>query len=401
MAFRFSFSRPQRMALLRPALLSIGLLDEVISGFPVVGLPLLRDQLGLSYEQIGVLFSVSALSGMVLDPIISLLSDHGSKRWWVMGGLLGLAVAFALIGSVHNFGLLLVAFALCDPADGAAVGLSQATLIDAAPQESTRTMTRWTLLSSVGDFLSPLVVAAIAALHMGWSALCWLATALWLGAALVLWLLRFPHPRDGADNAGNAEHAARINVWASMRKALRDPVLLRWAALSIIPTMVDEVFLGFVALYLHDVLQASQETIAVIVAIQMAGALLGLFVLDRFLKRSTIAPHRLLFWLAVLVLVAMIAFLSTRSIWFAALMLFVISFGAAGWYPIAQAQAYTRLPGRSGTVRAIVGLGAPFEVALPGVVGLIAGRFGVLAGVGLLGLAPVLIILLVPWRTKR
>ncbi len=52
-------------------------------------------------------------------------------------------------------------------------------------------------------------------------------------------------------------------------------------------------------------------------------------------------------------------------------------------------------------VRAVTDLGRPFEVALPGIVGLVAGRFGVLAGVGLLGLAPVLILLLVPWRTKR
>lgn len=101
----------------------MGLLDEVVTGFPVVGLPLLRDQFGLSYEQVGVLFGMSALCGMILDPIINLLSDRSSKRWWVLAGLLGLVLSFVLMGSVHNFGFLLLAFALYAPASNAAVGL--------------------------------------------------------------------------------------------------------------------------------------------------------------------------------------------------------------------------------------------------------------------------------------
>src|SRR5207245_2434001 len=109
---------------------------------------------------------------------------------------------------------------------------------------------------------------------------------------------------------------------------------------------------------------------------------------------------KLLFWLALLVLVGMITFLSIHSILLAIPALFVISVGVSGWYPIAKATAYAQLPGRTGTVRAIISLGAPFEVALPGIIGFVAGRFGVLAGIALLGLAPVLVLLLVPRRGK-
>jgi predicted MFS family arabinose efflux permease len=386
---------PQRLTLL-----STVLLDELITGFPVVGLPLLRDQLGLNYGQIGLLFSVEALSGMILSPVISLLSDRGSKRWWVIGGSLGLAISLVLMGSTHNFGLLLAAFAFSSPAGSAAVGLSQAALIDAAPQESTQTMTRWTLMGSVGDLLSPLAVAAIAGLHFGWPALCWLGTAIWSAAALALGLQHFPRPAEVVNDTGTATN---VKLWIGLREALRDPVLLRWAVLSLIPTMMDEVFLGFVALYLRDVLHASQAVIGVVLTISMTGTLLGLFTLDTVFRKSRISPTRLLSWLALFSLVGVIGFLITRSIWLATVALFVIHLGAAGWYPIVQAQAYDRQPGRSGTVRAVIGLGAPFEVALPGVVGIIAGRFGALAGVGLLGLAPVLILLLIPrgGKTER
>ncbi|HAE82133.1 MAG TPA: MFS transporter, partial [Ktedonobacter sp.] len=166
MAHLFAALRLHQAFIFRWTLLSMPLLDELITGFPIVGLPLLRDQLGLSYEQVGLLFSAGALSGMIIEPGINILSDRTSKRRWVIGGLLLLAVGFALAGSTTNFVVLLLAFALTSPADCAGVGLSEATLIDASPQDSMQTMARWTLMSSVGDLLSPLTVAVIIALPL-------------------------------------------------------------------------------------------------------------------------------------------------------------------------------------------------------------------------------------------
>ncbi len=147
MLMRHIFVRIKRASLLNLLLINMGLLDELISGVLFIGLPLLRGQLGLTYEQIGLIFSVAAISGIILEPPLYLLSDRGSKRWWILGGLLGMSCAFALAGSGNSFVLLLAAFALTSPAGGMAVGLSQATLIDKAPGDGTRVMTRWTMLS--------------------------------------------------------------------------------------------------------------------------------------------------------------------------------------------------------------------------------------------------------------
>src|SRR6185312_769246 len=192
MLYQHLFARFRQASLLRLTLLHMGLLDELIIGFLIVGLPLLRDHLGLTYAQVGLLFSAGALSSMVLEPIINLISDRNSKRWWILGGLLFLAACYALLGNVRSFGWLVFAFIVLYPAVDAAVGLSQAALIDSAPDDSARTMTRWTLMSGIGDLLSPLVVAAFVMLGMGWSALCWLSVGLWLGAAVVVWSQRFP-----------------------------------------------------------------------------------------------------------------------------------------------------------------------------------------------------------------
>ncbi len=393
---RFLCARARAISLLPAALLSVELVDEIVAGFPVIALPLIRTQFGLSYSQVALIFSVGALSALLLDPIISIVSDRSSKRWWVVGGLLGLALSDFASGSAPNFAWLLIAFACGTPAGGAAVGLAQASLIDLAPGESTRTMTRWTVLGSVGDLLSPMVVAALVGIGLGWPALCWLAGTVWLVVAVVVISQRFPGARG---EAGSDEVVSYRDLLKGMREALRDTQLLRWGAVTLVTSMLDEVFVGFVALYLHDALHVNPALIALIMIVPMFGGLLSLLLLGRLLRRY---PARgILFWLALIALVGVILLLSGRTLWLATGALFIISVGAAGWYPLAKGAMYARQPGRSGTVRAIASLGAPCEILLPAIVGLLAARFGLLAGLAFLGTAPLIVLMVAPWRGDR
>jgi MFS family permease len=391
--FRWRLTRP---LLLVSTLLGIELFDELLTGLPVAALPLLRDDLRLSYAQVGLLFTAGALAGMLLEPLLLLLGDRGSKRRLVLGGLLGLAVSAALAGSAPNFLWLLLAFVLGTPAGGAAVGLAQAALIDQAPRAAARAMTRWTILGSVGDVLAPLAAAGLLALGLGWRSLFWASALLWLGLALLLWPQRFADWRSADDEP---EQPA-VGLLAGFREALRDPLLLRWAVVVKLCSMVDEVLLGFVALALRDVHHASAPAISLTLGIGMVGSMLGLLALHHIIQR--VPGPRLLPWLALLALVGVVALLLAPTIWLAAAALFLLNLSAAGWYPISKAAAYARKPGRSGTVQAVITLGEPFEVALPLVVGLIAGQFGALAGVAFLGLAPLGVLLLAPrWQTAE
>lgn len=401
----------------RRTLLATALLDELTSGFPVVALPLLRDRLHLTYAQAGVLFTAGALSSLVLEPAINLLADRGSKRSLIAGGMLALALAFVVLGIASVYPLLLLGFIVFYPASGAAVGLSQAALVDAQPASAARTMARWTFLSGIGDLLSPLAVAIVLAFGQGWVALCAVGASVWFAALAVLLACRFTHERSshpvdapsrkrestpserpmqtssGASSASR-QAAGNVGTLADLHAALRDPLFVRWAGVVLLCGMVDEIFLGFAALFLHDHLHASNEAVTLTVLAGSLGALLGLALLDRLLV-CVVGP-RLLPWLAVVTLVACIAFVFAPGLWLAAPALCLLDLAAAGWYPIAQAAAYGRAPGHSGTVRTVVSLGAPFEVALPGIVGVLAARFGITAGVAFLGLAPAAVLLLAP-----
>ncbi len=259
-------------------------------------------------------------------------------------------------------------------------------------------MTRWTLLSSIGDFLAPLVVSIFAAFHLGWTQLCWLASALWLVTALLLAPLRFPKAHTEQEVA---EDSAETGIWASLREAVRDPLLLRWSLLSVIPSMLDEVFLSFVVLYLHDTLRVNESVIALIVALQMFASIAGLFLLELLLKQRQLLPTRLLMWLSLTTLIGVLGLLFIHTLWMVIIALIIISASCAGWYPLAKAEAYARQPAHSGIVRIVIGLGDPLEMALPGAIGLICASFGILSGLAVLGLAPVLMLLLLPYRHRR
>jgi MFS family permease len=390
---------------LRSILLSTALLDELTFGFLVVGLPLARDAFGMTYEQVGLLFTVGAISALIIEPGINLASDHVSKRVPILGGMFVLVFAFVLAGLTRNYALLLLAVALADPAIGAAVGLAQAALVEQQPAIATRTLARWTLLSSVGDLLSPLVVAATAALGGGWTALSFVGAALWLAAASLTLPLRFLRPAlaPPADD-DESEGSFWASLWPSVRAALHDRVLLRWMGVLVMATMVDEIFLGFTGLLLRDRLHATIASVSLILALGMIGGMVGLLVLERLLARAPQQQQvgiRLLPWLALMTLVGIVTLLLAQSLWLASLALFVIGLGATGWYPVARAATYDRLPGRAGLARAITGLVMPLELMLPALVGLLAERFSLVVALGFLGLAPMGVLLLAPRASAK
>lgn len=386
---------------LRSVLLSTALLDELTFGFLVVGLPLARDAFGMSYEQVGLLFTVGAISALIIEPGINLASDHVSKRIPILGGMFALVFAFTLAGLTRNYALLLLAVALADPAIGAAVGLAQAALVEQQPAIAARILARWTLLSSVGDLLSPLVVAATAALGGGWTALSLVGASLWLVAGCLTLPLRFPRPAlaPPPEDDDESDGSFWATLWPSIRAALQDRVLLRWMGILVMATMVDEIFLGFTGLLLHDRLHATIASVSLILALGMVGGMVGLLALERLLARTPeqqMIGVRLLPWLALMTLAGIVTLLLAQALWLAALALFVIGLGATSWYPVARAATYDRLPGRAGLARAITGLVMPIELMLPALVGLLAERFGLVVALGCLGLAPIGVLLLVP-----
>jgi FSR family fosmidomycin resistance protein-like MFS transporter len=100
------------------------------------------------------------LASLLLEPAIGVLGDRGHRRRLIIGGGIVFAAALVVFACSASLALLLASLTLLFPASGAFVSLSQATLMDSAPEERDRNMLRWTIAGSVGALAGPVLVAA-------------------------------------------------------------------------------------------------------------------------------------------------------------------------------------------------------------------------------------------------
>src|SRR5947209_20059653 len=77
--------------------LLIEFLDELVFGAREAAWPLIRDDLALSYAQVGLLLGLPTLIANFIEPIIGILGDIWKRRALVLGG-----------GAAYMLGLLLV-----------------------------------------------------------------------------------------------------------------------------------------------------------------------------------------------------------------------------------------------------------------------------------------------------
>ena len=347
---------------------------------------LVRRELSFSYLQIGMLLSVPGIVSTIVEPGLALLSDTGHRRREVLGGGVVFVLALLLFASAPSFAFLLAASCLLYPASGVFVSLAQATWMDLEPNSAERNMGRWVLAGSVGNVLGSLGLAGAVGLGSGWRGATLTAAIVTVPVVIAASSTRFPEP-----------HPETASLRVALRgalAALREPRVRRWLTLLQLTDLLQDVFLGFVALYLVDTGGASPEVAALGVGILTAAALIGDAVLLPVLRR--IDGLRYLRWSASAALVAFPAFLLAGTVTAKLILLAPIGILRAGWYSIPQARLYAELPARGGTT---VAIGAPADLLgalFPVAVGIAAQRLGMGSAMWLLLAAPLALLTFLP-----
>jgi Na+/melibiose symporter-like transporter len=258
---------------------------------------------------------------------VNLLSDlTASKKYWVIGALIVLAVSFLMAGFAHRFLILLLAFALLYPANDIADGVIQTSLIDDLPSRSTRTLTRLAYFGNMGDFLAPVTIAIIAFLTLGWFTLCWLAAAIWLCAAGIMLFQHFPKA------TALEQRGQKSQVLAGLRLASGNPLLFCWVLMAIFPILLDEVFRSFAGLYLQDMLHLHNGQVELLLALETGSGFLGLLITE-WLLRLRVPIRWMLFWSAIVVFFSMAGLLLTRELQIAVIMLCLAGAGSMPGFP--------------------------------------------------------------------
>src|SRR5687767_6659798 len=167
------------------ALLAIELLDELVFGAREAAWPAIREELDLSYVQIGLLLSVPTYSSAVLEPVFGVLGDSRWRRAVVVGGGIAMATSLVLGAAAPGFVVLRVAFALLFPSTGALVSRSRATLMDLGSGRREWKMTCWSSAGGTGAVAGPVLLILFTALGGGWRALFATFAVLALGLTVI------------------------------------------------------------------------------------------------------------------------------------------------------------------------------------------------------------------------
>ncbi len=372
----------RRLPFLVLALLFVDFIDEFASGIPTVGIPGIQSDFELSYSAAAFLvFTGPTFVGWILEPPIFLLADRYSKKCFVCGGLFAMGALELIMGLSGTFIVVAGGLLLMYTASGVGVSLSQATLMDTYPNDRERLMTRWVFMGATGDLAVPALFWLLALFALGWREAFVIS-----GLFIVLYALLLSRQRFEAPPALEEDEVA-LGIWAALKVAFRDRKLLIWLFGSWLCSLMDELLVAFGALHMRESLGADSETRSVILMCLMLGSVVGLVALDRLLARFD--PLELLIAACLGTAVSYVAWLTAGSAIASGIWMFATGLFSSALYPLAKAQAYRALPGRSGMLNAMAHIFTPLDIVTPLALGLVADRFGLPAALAVLLVQPI------------
>ncbi len=368
----------------RPTLiiiLVIELIDELIGGAMDAAWPIIKQELNLSYSQIGICMGIPAIVGGLLDPFVSLYGDIGNRRRIILIGGLFFVGALLARSLSPSFFLLLISLIAFYPASGAFVNLSQANLMDLQPHRRENNMAAWALCGSLGMLLGPLVLSGLTSVGGSWRYFFFTAAAMSLCIAVWQWRIT-PDTRP--------KPASFHQIKKMVADACRTQGVVRWLVLIQAGDLMIDVLVGFLALYFVEVGHASPAQAGLAVAVWTGVGLAGDLLLLPLLKKMS--GLRYLRISAVIVLGLFPAFLMTPWFWLKLVLIGLLGFFNSGWYAIIKAQLYEALPEQSATALALFNVSCLIGGLIPIALGLIAEIFSLSVSMWLLLLGPVILL---------
>ncbi|MFN0093097.1 MAG: MFS transporter [Acidimicrobiales bacterium] len=218
------------------AALVVRVLDEWWSYLPAGTIEDQHLDLGLSYSQAGWLLALLTLGGLVGAPL-GALADHGHRRALAAAGAALLAAGLASFAFGAPLPVLAAAAMLLGAASDLVIRPLESSLAELADADLDRLLGRQHLLTWLGDFIGPALLALGAATVIGWRGVFGLTAAAFVAYAAVLAATEFPEPGAAPDGGDR--------LWRAAFTLLRTPDVLRLTAAELILLPLDEAFLGF------------------------------------------------------------------------------------------------------------------------------------------------------------
>jgi FSR family fosmidomycin resistance protein-like MFS transporter len=342
------------------------------------------------------LLSVPGIIAAFIEPFLGILGDVWKRRLLILGGGIFFTFSLVLTAISKSFLPLLISFIIFFPASGAFVSLSQATLMDSAPDRHAQNMARWTFAGSLGNVFGPILLGLFVYFGLGWRgtyAMLAVVSAICLLAAFRL------VPPDDESISHLPSFKSVFDGFRSAFSALKRREVWRWLLLLEFSDLMLDVFLGFLALYFVDVANATETQAGIAVTLWLA---LGMFTDFLFIPYIDRQPDSMKFLrrTATFELIAFSVFLLIPGFIPKLIAIVFVNIFNTGWYPILKGSLYSALPGQSASIMAIESVTTPIAKLLPLLVGLLADKFGLGIAIWLLLLGPLALIIGLPRHDK-
>ena len=340
--------------------LLIEFLDELVFGVSETAWPLVRDDLNLTYTQIGLLLSVPGIIAAFIEPFIGILGDVWRRRFLILGGGILFTVSLALTSVSTAFLVLLISIILFNPSSGAYVNLSQANLMDADESRHEQNMARWTFAGSLGVVTGPLLLGLFVYLGLGWrGTYAFLAS---LSALCLLIAIRYL-PAD-KKNTPVPSFTEVFDGFRSAFSALKRKEVWRWLILLEFADLMLDVLFSFLALYFVDVVRTTESQAGIAVTVWLVMGLITDFLFIPYVDKQK-DTLQFLRCTAFLNAIAFIAFMLVPGFIPKIILVILVNLFNTGWYPILQGRLYSSLPSQSASIMAIGAVADPLAKLLP------------------------------------
>ncbi|MCI0555967.1 MAG: MFS transporter [Anaerolineae bacterium] len=378
--------------------LLIEFLDELVFGVGETAWPLIRDDLNLTYTQIGLLLSLPGIIAAFIEPFIGVLGDVWRRRAIIITGGILFTLSLFMTSASYSFVFLLSSFILFNPSSGAYVNLSQANLMDSDTSRHEQNMARWTFAGSIGVLTGPLLLGLFVYLGLGWrgtyAALASFSTLCLLAALRYL-------PPDSLSSPRGSFPSLRV-VFDGFRaafSALKRKEVWRWLLLLEFADLIMDVFLSYMALYFVDVGHVTETQAGIAVTIWLILGMIMDFAFIPFIDRQPDSV-KYLRTTAVLEVFAFATFLLVPGLIPKIVAIVFVNFFNTGWYPILQGRLYSNLPGQSASIMAIGAVTTPIAKFFPLAIGFLADQFGLQTAMWILILGPIALLIGLPRRPE-
>ena len=371
--------------------LIIEFIDELVFGVGETAWPLIRNDLHLTYSQIGLLLSLPGILAAFIEPFIGILGDVWRRRLLIISGGILFTASLFMTSISYSFIFLLASIILFNPSSGAYVNLSQANLMDSDEQRHEQNMARWTFAGSLGVVTGPLLLGAFVYFGLGWRGTYAMLAAL---STLSLLIAIKYLPAD-KKNTPFPSFSEVFDGFKAALNALKRKEVWRWMLLLEFADLMLDVLFSFLALYFVDVVRTSESQAGIAVTIWLVMGLITDFLFIPFVDRQK-DTIRYLRFTAFIETAAFIGFLLIPGFIPKILLVILVNLFNTGWYPILQGRLYSSLPGQSASIMALGIVTDPLAKLLPLLIGVLADNFGLQSAMWILLLGPLALLISLP-----